>query len=117
MDQDIRVEERAVIAAAYTVVILVLLGCCACALSVLPGHQRLACLGRSLTIRVLIAWTLLLICAVKAGQDHRMRRRYGRVMRGPVPEDGARLTPGEFAAFAGIVEGWRHPDPSERSRT
>jgi hypothetical protein len=105
-----------VTAPAWAALALILAGAAACAASVLPGHQRAACLGRSLAIRALTAWTLLLILAVKAGQDHRMRRRYGRVMRGPAPEDGARLTPGEFAAFAGIVEGWRHPDPSERSR-
>jgi hypothetical protein len=39
------------IAAAYAYAVLILLGCCAYALSVLPGHARLTCLGRTLAIR------------------------------------------------------------------
>ena len=73
---------------------LVLGSCCAYALSVLPGRERV----RGGILRARWAW-----------------RCRGHPAR---PDDGELLDRDEMRAFLGLVECWRHDTaPAERSRT
>jgi hypothetical protein len=112
-----------VTAAAYAVLGMVLAGCGAYALSVLPGHQP-GCLRRTIGIHALIGWTLACIAAVYAWRivRHpvwhaqylavRVIRRHPR--RYP---DGEPLDPDEMCAHVGITWSWRQPAVPEPERT
>lgn len=110
-------------AAAYAAVILVLLGCAAYALAVLPGH-RLACLRRTAGIHALIAWTLASIAAVYAWRTIRHPARYARYLAVRVirriprrDPDGEPLDRAEMRAYIGLIRAWRHdPDPERTHR-
>ena len=85
-------------AAAYTVVTVVLLGCCAYAASVLADHERLACLPRTLAIQAATTLIRVAITAIQLAQAARHLTwwaRYARTRRHPVPgpgrDDGAGL--------------------------
>ena len=113
------------IAAACALMTLVLIICAAYAIRVLRGHQRLACLRRTVSIHALIAWTLASIAAVYAWRTVRHPFRYARYLAARagrrIPRrdpDGEPLDRDEMRAFTGIVECWRHDTaPAERSRT
>jgi hypothetical protein len=101
-----------VTAAAYTVVIVVLLGCCAYAASVLPGHQRLACLPRTLAIQAATTLIRAAITAIQAAQAARHLTwwaRYARTRRHPVPgpgrDDGEDLTREELQVLGNLEAG------------
>jgi hypothetical protein len=110
-----------VIAAAYVLVVLVLVVCVA---SVLAGHQRLACLRRTVGIHALIAATLAAIAAVYAWRTVRHPLRYAgylaaRVLR-RIPArdpDGEPLGRDEMRAFIAVVQCWKQPASTEGSRT
>ena len=111
------------IAAAYTAVVLVLVICIACGARILPGRERLACLHRSVAIRVLIAWTLAAIAAVYVTRTVRHPLRYAGYLAarrrriGRADPDGEPLDHDEMRAFIGVVQCWKYPAPPERSRT
>ena len=108
-------------AAAYAACILVLLGCCAYALS---GHERAACWRRTAGIHALIGWTLACIAAVYIWRTVRHPARYARYLLARatrrIPRrdpDGEPLDRDEMRAFIAAVESWRHTAAPERTRT
>jgi hypothetical protein len=115
-----------VTAAAYAVVGLILAGCAVYAASILAGHERLACLDRTIGIHTLIIWTLACIAAVYVWRTIRHPLLYARdlavrVIRRPERRDpdGEPLDRDEMRAYIDAVRAWRlpaAPEP-ERSRT
>lgn len=88
-------------ALAYAAVILVLAGCCAYAYSIQAGHEQLDCLR----------------FPVRAARCHRIRRRYARRMRGPLPARDQDI-PYSRRQWLAILDAWEAPAaPAERSRT
>jgi hypothetical protein len=113
-----------VTASAYTAVTVVLLGCCAYAISVLADHESLACLRHAIGVRALIGFTLASIAAVYAWRTVRHPLRYARYLLARatrrIPRrdpDGEPLDRDEMRAFIGAVESWRQTAAPERTRT
>jgi len=113
-----------VTATAYAAVTVVLLGCCAYAISVLADHESLACLRRAIGVRALIGFTLASIAAVYAWRTVRHPLWYARylavrVIRRPERRDpdGEPLDRDEMRAFIATVESWRQTAAPERTRT
>ena len=108
--------------AAYAVPVIA--GCAALAWSILAGHERLACLRRSIGIHALIGWTLACITAVYAWRTVRHPLRYARYLAARatrrIPRrdpDGEPLDRDEMRAFIATVESWRQAAAPERTRT
>jgi hypothetical protein len=99
-------------ALAYTACILVLLSCCAYARSVQAGHQRLACLPRTLAIQAATILIRVAITAIQLAQAARHLTwwaRYARTRRHPVPgpgrDDGEDLTREELQVLGNLAAG------------
>jgi hypothetical protein len=110
--------------AAYAALALILAGCIAYAACVLGGRERLACLRCRTALRALVITTLLAIGTVLLVRSARHPLRYARYLTARafrrIPRqdpDGEPLDRGEWHVFITVVEGWRHPASSERSRT
>lgn len=115
-----------ILAASCTLMALVIAGCAAYAAAVLErGHRDgLACLRRAITVRALIAATLLAICAVRTGRAARHPARHARCLAARVlrriprrDPDGEPLDPDEARDFITICRGWKHDARPEKSRT
>jgi hypothetical protein len=88
------------------------------------GRGRIGCLRRTMAIRVLIAATLVAICAVRVSRAARHPARHARYLTARAtrripgqPGDGETLDPDEARAFIAICRGWKHDSRTERSRT
>jgi hypothetical protein len=98
--------------AAYTACILVLLGCCAYAVSVLADHESLACLPRTLAIQAATMLIRVAITAIQVAQAARHLTwwaRYARTRRHPAPgpgrDDGEDLTREEIQVLGNLEAG------------
>ena len=97
-------------AALWAAPFLVLAGCAAYALSVLPGHQRPGCLRRTIALRVTRAVLTVLIAALSVTGAVRaagVRARWAWRCRGrpPVPDDGEDLTREEIQVLGNLAAG------------
>jgi hypothetical protein len=108
-------------AAAYTVVAVVLAGCIAYAASVLPGHQRLACLRRTTAARITrtALRVLIAVLSVTAIRTAVVRARWAWRCRGcpPPSSEVDPLDRDDMRAFTAAVRAWRQPAAPERTRT
>ena len=111
-------------AALWATPFLILAGACAGAWCILAGHERAACLRRSIGIHALIACTGAAVAAVYIWRTVRHPLRYARYLAARVirriprrDPDGEPLDRDEMRVFTGICRGWKNPAAPERSRT
>jgi hypothetical protein len=96
-------------AVACTAAVLILAGWVAYGVSILPGHARLSCLGRTVAARIIRALLIaaIAILGIRAVRTAVLRARWAWRCRGkpPVPDDGEDLTREEIRVLGNLAAG------------